>query len=171
MTNMNRRILTLFALVLTALPAGGRTNELEEVSSIRYRASGIFHVFDATFRASPGAAALDPLGEFPKELEFEYARKIRSEQLASAAEKILEKNVPRDMLENVQSRIDALNAAYRDVGRGDRYSLRYQPGQGTTLSLNGEVIHQIPGDDFQRIYFSIWLGPESPFGLRPAKSS
>jgi len=163
-----KRLLTVFGLVaLTVMTAFAKTSELTDLSSIRYRASGIFHVFDATFRAPRNAADLDPLGEFPKELEFEYARKISGEQLIKAADRILEKSAPQDALAEVRPLIEALNAAYRDVGRGDRYTLRYEPGKGTSLLLNGELIHETPGDNFHRIYFSIWLGPDSPFNLRP----
>lgn len=154
-------------LLIVSINSMGNTTEFKDLSSTRFKVSGLFHVFDATFRAPFDAINRDPLDEFPKELEFEYARKINSEQLVGAAEKILKKSIPSAKLAEIESQIEALNAAYRDVGRGDRYTLRYEPGQGTSLLLNGEVIHETPGDDFHRIYFSIWLGPESPFDLRP----
>jgi hypothetical protein len=34
----------------------------------------------------------------------------------------------------------------------------YLPDEGTTLSRNGESLGSIPGDDFARAVFSIWLG-------------
>jgi hypothetical protein len=34
----------------------------------------------------------------------------------------------------------------------------YLPGEGTMLSLNGERLGSIPGDDVVRAAFSIWLG-------------
>ncbi|QXD34000.1 chalcone isomerase family protein [Candidatus Pelagisphaera phototrophica] len=58
-----------------------------------------------------------------------------------------------------------MNAAYRDVRRGGRYTLRYDPGKGTSLLLNGDVLQEVPSEDFHRIYSSILLGPESPFRL------
>jgi len=155
----------ILALALEGLM--GNTTELKELSSTRFKVSRIFHVFDATFRAPIDAISRDQLDEFPKELEFEYARKIGSEQLVGAADKILRKSVSPEELAKLESQIEELNAAYRDVGRGDRYTLRYDPGKGTSLLLNGDVIHEVPGGDFHRIYFSIWLGPESPFNLRP----
>ena len=50
-----------------------------------------------------------------------------------------------------------LNAAYRDVAAGDRYQLCHAPGADTRLSLNGEELIRIPGDDFAVAYFGIWL--------------
>ncbi len=164
---MKALIFSVAVLTIALEGLMGNTTELKELSSTRYKFSGIFHVFDATFRGPLEAISRDPLDEFPKELEFEYVRKIGSEQLVGAADKILRKNVSPAELAKLESQIEELNAAYRDVGRGDRYTLRYEPGKGTSLLLNGDVIHEVPGDDFHRIYFSIWLGPESPFDLRP----
>jgi len=164
---MMRFIIGIGMLSIASSWAMGNTAELKELASTRYKFSGLFHVFDATFRAPLDATKRDPLDEFPKELEFEYARNIGSDQLVGAAEKILKKSVPPEKLAEIESRVEALNAAYQDGGRGERYTLRYEPGKGTSLLLNGTVLHETPGDDFHRIYFSIWLGPDSPFNLRP----
>ncbi len=164
---MNRILLSIAVLAIAMEGLMGNTTELKKLSSARFKVSGIFHVFDATFSAPLEAITRDPLDEFPKELEFEYARKIGSKQLVGAADKILRKNVSPAELAEIESQVEELNAAYRDVGRGDRYTLRYGPDKGTSLLLNGDVLYEVPGEDFHRIYFSIWLGPESPFDLRP----
>ncbi len=162
---MIRFIIGIEILSLASSWVMGNASELKELATTRYKFGGLIHVFDATYRAPLDTAHLDPLDEFPKELEFEYARNIGSEQLIGVAEKILKKSVPSAKLAEIEFRIKALNAAYQDVGRGDRYTLRYEPGKGTSLLLNGTVLHETPGDDFHRIYFSIWLGPKSPFDL------
>ena len=66
--------------------------------------------------------------------------------------------VSADQVNGLQSRIDDLSALYRDVKPGDRYALTYIPDKGTTLSLNGKSLGSIPGDDFARAVFAIWLG-------------
>jgi hypothetical protein len=58
----------------------------------------------------------------------------------------------------LHERIEALAGLYRDVKPGDRYALTYVPDKGTTLSLNGEPLGSIPGDDFANAVFAIWLG-------------
>ena len=46
--------------------------------------------------------------------------------------------------------------------------MRYDPeSQSPALLKNGQLVTEPSGDEFQRIYFSIWLGPESPFGFQP----
>jgi len=67
-------------------------------------------------------------------------------------------HIDADQARKLQARIERLAAMYRDVEPGDRYALTYLPGEGTRLSLNGEVLGLIPGDDFAVAVFSMWLG-------------
>lgn len=145
-----------------------QATEFRDIAAQEFRFAGIFKVFQATFRASPEANVQNPLGDFPKELEFVYARKLKREQLIEAADKILKKTYSESELQKIEAQIAAINEAYKDVGPGDRYSLRYDPEQRTTALLkNGELVTETPGEEFQRIYFSIWLGPDSPFDFQP----
>jgi Chalcone isomerase-like len=54
--------------------------------------------------------------------------------------------------------LDRLNAWYRDVEPGDRYSLTYVPGVGTELALNDQRLGVIDGAHFADAYFRIWHG-------------
>jgi hypothetical protein len=93
-----------------------------------------------------------------KQLVLEYFHPIKGEDFAKATRKKIADNATSDQVNGLQSRIDDLAAMYRDVKPGDRYALTYIPGEGTTLSLNGEALGSIPGDDFARAVFAIWLG-------------
>ena len=93
-----------------------------------------------------------------KQLVLEYFHPIKGEDFAKATRKKIADNVTADQVNGLQSRIDNLAALYRDVKPGDRYALTYIPDEGTTLSLNGEALGSIPGDDFARAVFAIWLG-------------
>lgn len=53
----------------------------------------------------------------------------------------------RDALLRLKKRMDQINAVYRDVKRGDRYSLTYQPGRGTELAFNGTPLVTLEGAD------------------------
>ena len=162
-----KRFVSIVLILAFASLGYANQAELAKVGAIQYRHFGFIPVFDATFRAAPDRAIADPLGEYQKELEFQYARKIPRETLIQAAEKILRRNRSAEELESIAARIEALNESYRDVGPGDRYTLRYEPGLGTSLLRNGQLKQRIPGDDFHRIYFSIWLGPDAPFEFVP----
>jgi len=107
----------------------------------------------------PDSAPSDPvLAPVAKRLELAYYHAIRSEDFAKATRAKIHDNVSADQAETLRARIDRLAAMYRDVKPRDRYALTYVPGEGTRLSLNGEVLGAIPGDDFAGAVFSIWLG-------------
>lgn len=156
---------------MVCMSAYSHATEFRDIAAQDFRFAGIFKVFQATFRASSEANFQDPLGNFPKELEFVYARNLEREQLIEAADKILNKTYSESELQKIEDQIGAINEAYKDVRPGDRYTLRYDPDkQTTTLSKNGQLVTETPGKEFQRIYFSIWLGPESPFDFQPINS-
>jgi len=94
----------------------------------------------------------------PKQLVLEYFHNIKGEDFANATRKKIADNVTEAQANVLRSRIDDLAALYRDVKPGDRYALTYVPGEGTMLSLNGETLGSIPGDDFSSAVFAIWLG-------------
>jgi hypothetical protein len=99
----------------------------------------------------------------PKRLDLAYFREIPAEKMVEAGQKILRKNVTEAEWNLIADRLTRINAAYQTVDEGDRYQLTFVPGRGTTLSLNGEELITIPGDDFARLYFRIWFG-EDPVG-------
>ncbi|MFO7716347.1 chalcone isomerase family protein [Desulfosarcina sp.] len=103
----------------------------------------------------PSENVLKPVA---KQLVLEYFHPIKGEDFARATRKKIADNATADQVNGIQSRIDNLAAMYRDVKPGDRYALTYIPDRGTTLSLNGEALGSIPGDDFARAVFAIWLG-------------
>jgi hypothetical protein len=117
------------------------------------------------------------LEDVPKRLELHYFWNIAGRDFGPAAQQVLERQLGPAELAALRERIERLNAAYRDVAPGDRYALSYAPGEGTSLSLNGAPIVTIPGADFARAYFGIWLG-RAPLDeafrdqlLRPASDS
>jgi hypothetical protein len=87
-----------------------------------------------------------------------YLVDIEGPDFGKAAWKILRENHPPEVLAPLAERMEALHRAYRDVRPGDRYALTYLPGRGLELSLNGEPLAVVPGADFARLYYSIWLG-------------
>ena len=107
---------------------------------------------------------IDPdsaLSDVPKRLELYYMVSIKGPDFGKGAEPVLQRNQTPDEMTRLRSRIDRINALYRDVKPGDRYSLTYLPGEGTELSLNGTPLAVIEGADFAAAYFGIWLGGES----------
>jgi hypothetical protein len=94
----------------------------------------------------------------PKRLELTYQRSLSAAQIVEAGDVFLRRNADDSEIEKLGPSLDMINALYEKVVEGDRYTLTYVPGEGTTLALNGDVLGVIPGDEFASAYYRIWLG-------------
>lgn len=141
-----------------SVEVGGRTLALQGLGLLRYR--WVFKAYVAGLYLEPGEPASRALEDVPKRLEILYFWGIDGRDFGPAADTILERNFDAATLDPLRGRIETLHRAYRDVQPGDRYALTYVPGLGTELSLNDRPLATIPGADFARAYFSIWLGNE-----------
>lgn len=145
--------------------AGDRVLTLQSVGLLRYRI--LFKGYVAALYLEEGTSPGEVLEDVSKRLELEYFWSIAGEQFGPVAESTLERNLDARSLERLRPRVEALHAKYQDVKPGDRYALTYLPGEGTELAKNGVRLALVPGEDFARAYFGIWLG-ETPLdrGLR-----
>ena len=101
-----------------------------------------------------------------KQLVMKFVRSVGSEKLAEAWTEGFDKNAG-DKRAALASGLAKLNAAMTDVKKADLITLTYLPDTGVTVSVKGKDAAVIPGDDFQRVLFSIWLGANPPnVGLR-----
>ena len=107
-----------------------------------------------------GTGAERVLEDVPKRLELHYFYGVEAEKFGKAADTILARQFDERTLASVEDRIERIAGLYTDVEPGDRYALTYLPGRGTQLAKNGEIVGTIPGADFARVYFSIWLGED-----------
>lgn len=123
----------------------------------------VFDVYVAALYQMPESGPADVLSDQPRRLEIEYLRAISSKAFIDAGDDMLTAQHTAEEIASIRSGIDQINTLYQDVRKGDRYTLTYIPGTGTELSFNGETRGIIPGDDFARIYFSIWLGENNPY--------
>jgi len=172
MTNM---LIVLLIMVMTVLPAAAVTKvEIEGVAfqrnltirgeALELKGYGLlrYMVFIKAYVGAlylpPSVASSDVLEPVAKRLELEYFHAISKEDFDQATRVKIADNVAPIQLEQLQSRLDQLGAIYQDVQPGDRYSLTYVPGQGTELALNGKALGTIPGKDFARALFGVWLG-------------
>ena len=165
---------TLVCILLVLLPLNVAALTIENISfeeSVRIdnqqipirgvallRWMRIFKVYVAALYLPQNFASDEVLADIPKRLEISYLVSIDGPDFGKGAEAILERNVTPDELARLRTRIDQLNAVYRDVKPGDRYALTYTPGSGTELSYNGNPLITIEGADFAAAYFGIWLG-------------
>jgi hypothetical protein len=124
------------------------------------KALGLFRVYSIGLYLEEGGQAGQVLEDVPKRLDVEYLRNVPASKLAELSREHMAKTQSPALLEELSERLETINAGYRDFAPGDRCALTYIPGQGTELSINGEVQCLVPGSDFARAYFSMWLGDQ-----------
>jgi len=113
-------------------------------------------LYSAAVYAPDDATTVDGvLDAQPKTLEIYYHRPVKATQINRATEKALARNPTIDVAA-LASQLEQLYAVARDVADGDRYRATHVNG-AVTLELNGDVTAVIPGDDFARAFFGIWL--------------
>jgi hypothetical protein len=63
----------------------------------------------------------------------------------------------------LQDRINTFNGFFTEpVKSGEKIIITYIPGQGTEVSIKGNVKGVIPGKDFMEGLFSVWFGKNPP---------
>ena len=161
----------LLALFLCLLPAVAGAADFPQKfqagdSTLALRGQGIltyalfFDVYRAGLYMPVGTPSDQVLQDVAKRLEIHYNYDISAQDIVSAAQDILARNWPPEILASEKDKLDLINRTYVDVGPGDSYALTYLPGRGTELSLNGKEQVVIPGAQFGALIFSIWLGKE-----------
>ncbi len=63
--------------------------------------------------------------------------------------------------ESLRPRVNEMLLSIQDVQKGERIVMTYVPGTGTILRAGNGKNLTIPGEDFARALFSIWLGPNT----------
>lgn len=139
--------------------AGTATLRLNDVGLMRYRY--VIKAYVAGLYLGAGGRPEAVLADTAKRLEIHYFYAIKAEGFANATDQGIAANVGPEAVAKLRPRIDRLNALYKDVQPGDRYTLTYLPGVGTELALNGTPLGTVEGADFAAAVFAIWLGPNA----------
>jgi len=85
---------------------------------------------------------------------------VPAEKLVAGWNEGFQDNLSDEQLNKLAERIDLFNAMFETVHAGDIVLLDYLPGQGTRVTIKGEVKGMIEGEDFNRALLKIWLGDE-----------
>jgi hypothetical protein len=141
------------------ITAGERVLVLQSVGLLRYRI--FFKGYVAALYLEEGTPLQNVLENVPKRLELQYFWSIDGDKFGFVAKSALERNLDAESFERLRTRIEGLHEKYQDVEPGDRYALTYLPEEGTALAKNGLRLALVPGEDFARAYFGLWLG-EAP---------
>ena len=86
--------------------------------------------------------------------------RVEAAKLRAAWEEGFADNQPPEALAALRGRLDAFKALFADAVAGDVILLDFVPGLGTTVTVNGSVAGNVPGDDFNRALLAVWFGDD-----------
>lgn len=119
---------------------------------------GFIKLFDAALYLENDFQPKDFPGDFSYALSLRYEKSLTRDTLVKTANSILQDLHGKAILKRIEKELSKINEYYLDVQKGDVYTLVYHPNRGTTLLFNEMPLVTISGEEFARIYFSIWLG-------------
>ena len=140
---------------------GSETLPLRGAGLLKVRV--IFKVYAAALYLPATVASERYADDVPKRIEIAYLRDLDAGIIIKAGDDALKRSLTPEQQVTLRPRLEAINRLYVDVRAGDRYALTYEPGRGSTLSLNGRDLGTIEGADFAAAYFGIWLDHRSDF--------
>lgn len=162
---MSQALMILAAfMVLVTKPGNASISAMNLMGKGEVYYLGFIKVYDAALYADTGndsQALID--WETSRCLKLTYDVSLAVKDFVLGAETILARQLSPEEISGLRHEIDMLHSAYRDVQKGDSYSLCYDgPQQLTTLSLNDTELVAVPSKDFAKAYFGIWLGAVQP---------
>jgi len=136
--------------------AGGKKLNIRGYAILNYML--VIKAYAGALYMENGVSSSSVLGETPRILELYYYHKISAQDFRESTIEMIKRNTTEAEFSLISERLNRFNSFYRDVKPGDRYRAEYIPGRGTTLYLNGRALGTIPGNDFSKGFFSIWIG-------------
>ena len=104
-------------------------------------------------------------------MSFLY-KEVEGEKLQESWRDGFEANTPSagpDLKKRMDQFVSLFSAA---AMKGDKYIFAYEPGNGTTVTLKGDIKATIPGADFAGALMAIWFGDKlGDGGLKSLKQS
>lgn len=106
-----------------------------------------------------GPAAIQ--GDEPKRIQLQFLREVTHEEMVDAMNEGFAHTAKATPA--LQPQIDTFAGYFTEpFAEGGGATFDYVPGTGTTVTLNGKEKGTIPGADFMRALWGIWLGGSPP---------
>jgi hypothetical protein len=118
-----------------------------------------FQVYDARLWAPPGFAA-GSFASSPLALELAYLRDFAAKDVAERSLKEMRRSHAISEAQADRWRAELLRVI-PNVSRGDRILGLHRPGVGAAFWFNGKISGEIPDAEFARLFFGIWLSPQT----------
>ena len=149
------------SLLCALTPATFAGDPLElppHLSSAKLQGSGRLtwwglHIYDASFYRVGSLSS----SEFA--LDMRYQKSFTGISIANRSVEEMKRIGVPDTQANLWGK--ELSAFLPNVESGQRLTAIYAPRNGTTFYYEGKQIAQIPGSDFPKAFFGIWLDPKT----------
>lgn len=117
------------------------------------------HVYDARLWA-PAVVDAERWWSTPLALELQYARRLVGRLIAERSIEEMRRQQPI-AADRAADWLEAMNGLFPDVAGGDRLCGVLLPGESARFYFNGRARGELRDPDFARLFFGIWLAPET----------
>jgi hypothetical protein len=128
------------------------------VGSSRLRFFGL-DVYDANLWTAPDFKS-SAFEQYPLVLELTYLRGLSGNSIAERSLKEMRRNAVLQPEQETRWLV-AMQQIFPDVRSGDKLVGLHTPGTGARFWLNGQARGAIDDTDFSRLFFGIWLSPNT----------
>ncbi|MDB5887113.1 MAG: hypothetical protein JWR74_3284 [Polaromonas sp.] len=118
-----------------------------------------FDVYEARLWAPENFSA-GSFGTSALALELIYLRDFQAADIAERSLKEMRRSQPVSDAQAARWKAELLRVI-PDVRQGDRITGMHRPGRGAAFWVNGRASGEIPDADFSRLFFGIWLSPDT----------
>ena len=118
-----------------------------------------FQIYDAHLWA-PASFAAGRYATSPMALELSYLRNFKALDIAERSLKEMRRSQPISTAQAALWKADMLRVI-PDVEKGERILGVHRPGRGAAFWVNGKASGEIQDAEFARLFFGIWLSPNT----------
>ena len=118
-----------------------------------------FQIYDAHLWA-PASFAAGRYATSPMALELSYLRNFKALDIAERSLKEMRRSQPISNAQAALWKADMLRVI-PDVEKGERILGVHRPGRGAAFWVNGKASGEIQDAEFARLFFGIWLSPNT----------
>ena len=163
----------IFTLCLASPASGGRIGDVTlpdqialgestlNLNGLGMRTFTFFDVYAAgLYLASPSTDAGEILAtDGPRAMTMHFLRKVEAEKISGAWLEGLAANTP-DADASLKERFATLAGMMETMDKGETLDCLYDPAQGTSVVVRGQVKGVIAGKDFSDALLACWIGPK-----------
>jgi hypothetical protein len=139
-------------------PEVAEISNARSVGSARLTVWG-FQFYDARLWAAPEFSA-DTYERRSFALEITYLRSFDNGVIADRSLKEM-RGIGSLSEQQAAQWLGQMRKIFPDIAKGDRLIGLHKPGEGAVFSLNGKPVGEIRDPEFGRLFFGIWLSPQT----------